>query len=96
MTPGTIEYIISQNGGPEQSSGVLDIENDWLGIPDGTLISLRAQNLSTAAAAPDFATTTFSNFDFDGPNNAVTVPEAATAGLLVTALAVGIPARRAR
>jgi hypothetical protein len=66
MTPGTIEYRISLNGGSVLASGPIDIANSWKGIPDGTYISLRAQNLCTQAFSPDSSTDTFSNFDFNG------------------------------
>lgn len=96
LTPGTMEYIVALNDGPEQSTGPLDITNSWMGIPDGTLISLRAQNLSTASAAPDFAITTFANFDFDGPDASLAVPEPTAAAIAAVLVGAVAPRRRRR
>jgi hypothetical protein len=100
ITPGTMEYLISLNGGPEISSEpqefpIWDEENplkSWRGIPNNTLISVRVQNLSLANVAPDSAKVTFSNFDFDGPGpgSGATVPEPSTAGLLAAGAAAVI------
>ena len=64
--PGMIEYQISLNGGAVSTSGPLEITNSWKGIPNGTRISLRVQNLGTAAVDNDSSKVTFSNFDFNG------------------------------
>jgi hypothetical protein len=109
MTPGTIEYIISINGGSEISSGPLDFTNTWQGIPNDTTIMLRVQNLATAAVVDDSSTVTFSNFDFNGdlagtglPGSALgaasglagAVPEPSAMTLLTIALAVFSGTRR--
>ena len=65
-TPGTIEYRVSVNGGSVFSSGVLPFTNIWQGIPDGTLIGLRIQNLGTASVVNDSSSVTFNNFDLNG------------------------------
>jgi hypothetical protein len=64
--PGTIEYQISINGGAVHTSGPLDFVNSWQGIPNGTQIMLRVQNLATAAVIDDSSKVTFNNFDFNG------------------------------
>jgi PEP-CTERM motif len=66
VTPGEMEYFVSLNGGPVQTSGSLVFENAWLGLPNDTYISARVQNLSTASASPDASKVTFSNWDFNG------------------------------
>lgn len=66
VTPGTIEYRISLNGGSVISSGALPFTNIWQGIPNGTQIMLRVQNMGTAAVVNDSSKVTFSNFDFNG------------------------------
>jgi hypothetical protein len=100
MTPGTMEYLISINGGPEitsepQEFPIWDEENplkSWRGIPNNTLISVRVQNLSLANVAPDSAKVTFSNFDFDGPGGGGSgvVPEPSAIVLIAVGLAVVI------
>ena len=85
-TPGTIEYIISLNGGAEQSSGPLEFTNSWQGIPKDTLIMMRVQNMGTAAVVNDSSTVTFSNFDFNGDLPGTGLP--AGVGSLVIA---GVP-----
>ncbi len=85
-TPGTIEYIISLNGGTEYSSGPLDFTNSWQGIPDDTLIMMRVQNMGTASVVNDSSTVTFSNFDFNG-DLAGTGMEAGAGSLI----AAGVP-----
>lgn len=82
MTPGTIEYIVSLNGGPEISSGPLELTNIWQGIPNDTQIAMRVQNLGTAAVVNDSSTVTFNNFDFNG--------DLPGSGLPVTGLAVSL------
>ena len=66
MTPGTLEYIISINGGTPITSGALAFGNAWKGIPKDTLVMLRVQNLGTAAVVNDSSKVTFSSFDFNG------------------------------
>ncbi len=66
-TPGTMEYQISLEGGPVVTSGPVDFDNIWKGLPNGTQVMLRVQNLSTASAAPDASKVTFSNIDVNGP-----------------------------
>jgi hypothetical protein len=108
MTPGTIEYIISLNGGPEKGSGPLEMTNSWQGIPNDTQIMLRVQNMGTAAVVNDSVTTTFSNFDFNGdlPGSGIgsglgsfagSVPEPSSIVLLGIALGmVSVGRRRSR
>jgi len=50
---GKMEYQISLDGGAVVTSGPVDFDNTWKGLPNGTTIMLRVQNLSTASAAPD-------------------------------------------
>ena len=64
--PGTIEYQISLNGGALNTSGPLPFTNIWQGIPNGTQIAFRVQNLATAAVVNDSSKVTFNNFDFNG------------------------------
>lgn len=101
MTPGTMEYLISINGGPVITSEPIDFPvwdeefplKSWRGIPNGTFISVRVQNLSLADVAPDSSKVTFSNFDFDGsPGSGVggTVPEPGTIGLFAAGSIVAI------
>jgi hypothetical protein len=66
MTPGTMEYVISLNGGAPISSGPLPFQSTWLGIPNGTKISMRVQDLGTNQTPNDSSTVTFNNFDFNG------------------------------
>lgn len=66
VTPGKMEYFISLNGGPTVTSGELLFESAWKGIPNNTLISLRVQNIGTAAVVNDSSKVTFNNFDFNG------------------------------
>lgn len=105
MTPGMIEYIVSLNDGPEISSGPLEFDNIWQGIPNDTQIMFRVQNLGTAAVVNDSSKVTFNNFDFNGdlpgsglPNAALVasgqVPEPAT--LTVLTLGVGLMLAAAR
>jgi hypothetical protein len=65
-TPATMEYIISINGGDPISSGPLDFENTWQGLPKDTLIMWRVQNVGTAAVVGDSSKVTYNNFDFNG------------------------------
>ena len=67
MTPGTMEYQISLEGGPVVTSGPVAFDNIWKGLPNNTQVMLRVQNLSTATAAPDASKVTFSNIDVNGP-----------------------------
>jgi hypothetical protein len=102
-TPGTMEYQISVDGGAVVTSGPVDFDNAWKGLPDGTTIMLRVQNLSTASAAPDASKVTFSNFDLNGPAAAASlglaasaIPEPGTAQLATLgALLLGSRRRRA-
>lgn len=114
ITSGFMEYQIRLNGGPVITSGPLDWSTAytdtgtnpdgpaarWMGIPNGTMISLRAQNLSLANVAPDSAKVTFSNLDFDGPAGAsasIGVPEPVTIMMAVFGLALramGRPKRK--
>ena len=106
ITPGRMEYQIQINGGAVISSGPLDFTYaedapasiQWKGIPNNTLISLRSQNLSNATAAPDGATATFWNFDFNGPapgiGSLASVPEPATCSLVLLGIAFLGGARR--
>ena len=108
ITPGKMEYQIRLNGGPMITSGPLDFTNALKGIPDDTLISLCAQNVSTAPFAPDSSKVTFSNFDFNGPlsgsgvgsgagNFSVSVPEPSSVILLAIAMGmIGVWRRRVR
>jgi hypothetical protein len=65
-TPGTLEYIISINGGSPVTSGALPFTNSWKGIPKDTLVMWRVQNNGTAAVDNDSSKVTFNNFDFNG------------------------------
>jgi PEP-CTERM motif len=107
--PGTIEYLISLNGGAVNDSGPLPFTNIWQGIPNGTQIALRVQNVATAAVVDDSSTVTFSNFDFNGdlpgtglPGSASisiagAVPEPGSLMLLaIAAWTIGLGRRRGR
>jgi hypothetical protein len=101
MTPGTMEYQITTQGGEMATSGPLEFTSSWMGIPNDTLISARVQNLSTLSVAPDSSTITFANFDFDGPDAGLGfaggVPEPATSTLLAIGLqAMAVRRRRGR
>ncbi|MEX2170744.1 MAG: PEP-CTERM sorting domain-containing protein [Pirellulales bacterium] len=100
VTPGTMEYLVRINDGPILTSEPIDFpiwdeENplkSWRGIPNGTFISVRVQNLSLANVAPDSSKVTFSNFDFDGPSPGAgtAVPEPGTIGLFAAGSFVAI------
>jgi hypothetical protein len=114
ITSGMMEYQIRKNGGPVISTGPLDWSKAytdtgqnpdgpavrWMGIPDGTFISLRVQNLSLANVAPDSAKVTFSNLDFNGPSTgaglAAGVPEPSAAVMAVFAATIGVFRRKRR
>lgn len=95
---GQMEYLVSINGGATSTSGPLDFTyaDDapasirWMGIPNGTRISLRTQTLSTSTEAPDSSKVTFSNFDFNGPGPGIGavagVPEPTAWILALTAM----------
>ncbi|TWT37392.1 hypothetical protein KOR34_23420 [Posidoniimonas corsicana] len=85
VTAGTLEYIISLNGGAEISSGPLTFENEWQGIPNDTQIAWRVQNLGTQAVVNDSSKVTFSNFDFNGDLPGTGLGEAPVAAGLATA-----------
>lgn len=106
-TAGKMEYRVSVNGGSVVSSGPLDMTNSWMGIPDGTLIGLRIQNIGTQSVVNDSSTVTFNNFDLNGDlpgtgfgagaGSIAGVPEPSSVVLLGIALAtIGVGKRYRR
>jgi hypothetical protein len=92
LEPGTMEYIISVNDGPQTTSGALDFANDHQGFPDGTFIGARVQYQGFPNNAPfpprevDSARVSFTNFDLNGPDPGIGVvagvPEPHAMGLV--------------
>jgi len=105
VTPGTMEYRISINGGAVMTSGPLAFDNSWQGIGNNTQIQLRMQNLGAANAPNDSATNTYSNFDFNGDapgsgfGSAIgssSVPEPTSLSLVGIGLFAGVSVRGTR
>ena len=65
-TRGTIQYVINVGGGPV-SSPALEFGGNEGGIVNGSFIGVYTQAAGPVGNSTDFATTTFANFDLDGP-----------------------------